>query len=102
MPRQKRDIEAALTVKGFLPGGGDHNFFVYMTMDGKKTRARTKTSHTAKMKDVSEPNGISLSSFSLFCQGFSQLGSGPGQDLPHLQRGLELGKMRFHSPANTV
>ena len=55
MPRQKRDIEAALTAKGFLPGGGDHNFFVYVTRDGKKTRARTKTSHTARMKDVPDP-----------------------------------------------
>jgi len=52
MPRQKRDIEAALTAKGFVAGSGDHNFFVYISTSGKKTRARTKTSHTAKMKDV--------------------------------------------------
>ena len=52
MPRQKRDIEAALTAKGFSPGSGDHHFYVYFTLDGRKTRARTKTSHTAKMKDV--------------------------------------------------
>ncbi len=52
MPRQKRAIEAALTAKGFEPIEGDHHFFVYVTKEGKRTRARTKTSHTSKMKDV--------------------------------------------------
>jgi hypothetical protein len=52
MPRPKRDVEAALQAKGFVLVDADHHFFVYMTMNGKKTRARTKTSHTAKMKDV--------------------------------------------------
>jgi predicted RNA binding protein YcfA (HicA-like mRNA interferase family) len=52
VPRQKRDIEAALTAKGFLLAAGDHRFYVYFTLAGKKTRARTKTSHTPKMKDV--------------------------------------------------
>ena len=55
MPRQKRDIEAALAAKGFAPIQGDHHFYVYVTKDGKKTRARTKTSHSAKMKDVPDP-----------------------------------------------
>jgi predicted RNA binding protein YcfA (HicA-like mRNA interferase family) len=52
VPRQKRDIESALTAKGFVAAEGDHHFYVYHTVDGKKTRARTKTSHTARMKDV--------------------------------------------------
>jgi hypothetical protein len=52
MPRSKRDIEAALVGKGFARSQGDHHFFIYFTKAGKKTRARTKTSHTAKMKDV--------------------------------------------------
>jgi len=52
MPRPKREIEAALQAKGFVLADADHHFFVYMTAAGKKTRARTKTSHTSKMKDV--------------------------------------------------
>lgn len=52
MPRQKRDVEAAMTAKGFRQDQGDHHFFVYFTKAGKKSRARTKTSHTAKMKDI--------------------------------------------------
>ncbi len=52
MPRAKRAIEDALQAKGFMPSEGDHHFFVYIATNGKKTRARTKTSHTAKMKDV--------------------------------------------------
>ena len=52
MPRRKRDIESALAAKGFVHIEGDHHFFIYVTLAGKKTRARTKTSHTAKMKDV--------------------------------------------------
>ena len=45
MPRSKSDVDAALLQKGFLSGEGDHAFFIYHTVDGKKTRARTKTSH---------------------------------------------------------
>lgn len=52
MPRQKRDIEAALLAKGFVREEGHHHFFVYITKEGKKSRARTKTSHTTRMKDV--------------------------------------------------
>lgn len=52
MPRSKDAVEAALAAKGFLRVEGDHHFFIYHTADGKKTRARTKTSHTPKMKDI--------------------------------------------------
>jgi len=45
MPRSKSDVDAALLRKGFLSGGGDHDFFIYHSVAGKKTRARTKTSH---------------------------------------------------------
>lgn len=54
MPRPKKTVEAALEAKGFAPSEGDHHFFVYWTKNGKKTRARTKTSHTPKMKDISD------------------------------------------------
>lgn len=52
MPRPKLAVESALKSKGFEEQDGDHRFFVYWTEDGKKTRARTKTSHTPKMKDI--------------------------------------------------
>jgi hypothetical protein len=52
MPRPKLAVESALKSKGFEEHDGDHRFFVYWTEDGKKTRARTKTSYTPKMKDI--------------------------------------------------
>jgi hypothetical protein len=48
MTRDKSDVEAALQQKGFKPThpGSDHNWFVYVSIGGKKAiRARTKTSH---------------------------------------------------------
>ena len=54
MPRNKKSVEAALLAKGFQQDNNDHHFFVYFATDGRKTRARTKTSHTAKMKDIPE------------------------------------------------
>jgi hypothetical protein len=54
MTREKRDIEAALTGKGFTRREGDHHYFVYMTVQGQKSRAHTKTSHTPKMKEISD------------------------------------------------
>ncbi len=52
MPREKVVVEAALLAKGFEKREGDHHYFVYVTTDGRKTRAHTKTSHTPKMKDI--------------------------------------------------
>lgn len=52
MPRKKAKVESALKKKGFEQTDGDHRFFVYVTIDGKKTAVRTKTSHTPKMKDI--------------------------------------------------
>ncbi len=54
MPRNKQSIEAGLTAKGFRQEDNDHHFFVYWSLDGKKTRARTKTSHTKKHKDIGD------------------------------------------------
>jgi hypothetical protein len=54
MPRDKQSIEAALTGKGFRQEDSHHHFFVYWSLDGKKTRARTKTSHTKKHKDIGD------------------------------------------------
>lgn len=52
MPRERKHVEAALQAKGFVRGEGDHHDFVYHTADGLKSRARTKTSHSPKMKDI--------------------------------------------------
>jgi hypothetical protein len=54
LPRNKKVIESSLQSKGFLPTEGDHHYFVYYTRDGLKTRARTKTSHSPKVRDVAD------------------------------------------------
>ena len=54
MPRNRKDVEAALQAKGFTKLDGDHHYFVYLTRDGLKTRARTKTSHSPKAKDIAD------------------------------------------------
>lgn len=47
MPRDKTDVQAGLTRKGFVPikPGADHNYVVYQSLAGVKARASTKTSH---------------------------------------------------------
>jgi hypothetical protein len=52
LPRERKRVEAALEAKGFVRSEGDHHYLVYHTPDGLKSRARTKRSHTPKMKDV--------------------------------------------------
>lgn len=51
MPRKQADVERSLLNKGFLSGGGDHNYFFYHSKAGKKTIVRTKTSHGAREID---------------------------------------------------
>lgn len=48
MSRERGRIEAALLRKGFRKREGDHHFFIYWGLDGKKTPVFTKTSHGAK------------------------------------------------------
>lgn len=52
MPRSRKDVESALKSKGFREAEGDHHFFIYFTKKGKKSLAKTKTSHS--MKDISD------------------------------------------------
>ncbi len=54
MPRNRKDVEATLEAKGFRRVEGDHHYFVYFTRDGRKTRARTKTSHSPKVRDIAD------------------------------------------------
>jgi predicted RNA binding protein YcfA (HicA-like mRNA interferase family) len=51
MPRKQADVEKSLLSKGFQAGGGDHNFFIYYSVAGKRTVVRTKTSHGAREID---------------------------------------------------
>lgn len=51
MPRKQADVEKGLLNKGFLSGGGDHNYFFYHSKAGKKTIVCTKTSHGAREID---------------------------------------------------
>jgi len=52
--RDKRQVEASLEAKGFDRSEGDHSYFYYRTLEVKKTTARTKTSHTPKMKSIGD------------------------------------------------
>lgn len=54
MPRRKQDVEQALTRKGFKLKEGDHHYFVYYSLDGLKTSVFTKTSHSPKMREISD------------------------------------------------
>lgn len=44
MPRDKREVETGLLNKGFEQRDGDHYYFIYRALDGKKSLAKTKTS----------------------------------------------------------
>ena len=54
MPRNRKAVEASLESKGFARVEGDHHYFVYIARDGRKTRARTKTSHSPKVRDIAD------------------------------------------------
>lgn len=54
MPRPRKAVESTLQAKGFERVEGDHHYFVYVTKDGRKTRAQTKTSHSPKVKDIAD------------------------------------------------
>jgi hypothetical protein len=54
LPRNRKDVEAALMAKGFARVERDHHYFVYWTRDGRKTRAHTKTSHSPKVRDIAD------------------------------------------------
>jgi predicted RNA binding protein YcfA (HicA-like mRNA interferase family) len=51
--RAKKEVESALLKKGFRKADGDHHWFVYWSLDGRKTTVRTKTSH-GSTKDLGD------------------------------------------------
>jgi hypothetical protein len=48
MTRDKKDVEGALLRKGFRKKDGDHHYYIYHTLAGKKSRVFTKASHSHK------------------------------------------------------
>ena len=54
MPRNRRSVEASLEKKGFVRTERDHHYFIYLTKDGRKTTARTKTSHSPKVREIAD------------------------------------------------
>jgi hypothetical protein len=52
----KRHVESGLLSKGFKRDDADHHYFIYYTINGKKTPVKTKTSHgSAKYKKLGAP-----------------------------------------------
>jgi len=45
MPRKQADVEYGLKNKGFLVADSHHHYFIYYSLEGKKTSVKTKTSH---------------------------------------------------------
>lgn len=54
MPLDRSDVESALQRKGFTMTEGDHRFFTYHTLAGKKTSVWTKTSHGTAYKSLGD------------------------------------------------
>lgn len=55
MTRDRDDIEAALLRKGFQKDNGDHHYFIYWNLAGKKTMKKTKMSHGSSYKTIGDP-----------------------------------------------
>ena len=54
MPLDRRAVETALLAKGFKRLEGDHAFFIYYAVAGKKSPVRTKTSHGTSYRDIAD------------------------------------------------
>ena len=54
MVRDKDDIEASLLRKGFQKIDGDHHFYIYWNLSGKKTMKKTKMSHGTSHKSIGD------------------------------------------------
>lgn len=52
MAIDKKKVESALLSKGFELSKRDHRYFTYHSLDGKKSRDNTKTSHSPKEKSL--------------------------------------------------
>jgi hypothetical protein len=54
MTRKRDDVVDALARKGFRKEGGDHEFFIYWNLKGKKTIRKTKVSRGSSYRDISD------------------------------------------------
>lgn len=55
MTRARDDIDAALVKKGFQKETGDHFYYIYWNLEGKKTIKKTKMSHGSSHKTIGDP-----------------------------------------------
>lgn len=55
MTRDRADIDAALQRKGFVHEDGDHHYYVYHNMAGKKTIRKTKMSRGSSYRTIGDP-----------------------------------------------
>lgn len=55
MTRERAQIDAALQRKGFVHEDGDHHYYVYHNLAGKKTIKKTKMSRGSKYKTIGDP-----------------------------------------------
>ncbi len=53
MPADRRVVESGLLNKGFRQSEGDHHYFIYYTLNNRKTTIKTKTSHGMREMDDS-------------------------------------------------
>ena len=54
MTRDRDVIVGALERKGFRKDGGDHEFFIYVNLQGKKTMKKTKDSRGSSYKTIGD------------------------------------------------
>lgn len=54
MTRARKDIHASLLRKGFIHDDGDHHYYVYHNLAGKKTIKKTKMSRGTKYKNIDD------------------------------------------------
>jgi hypothetical protein len=54
LPRDKREVEAALQSKGFSRDERDHRYFIYYSEEGKRTPVKTRTSHGTSTRTLGD------------------------------------------------
>ena len=54
MTRERDAIDKALQLKGFEKEIGDHFYYIYWNLSGKKTMKRTKMSHGSSHKTIGD------------------------------------------------
>lgn len=55
MTRARDDIDSALQRKGFQMENGDHLYYIYCNLAGKKTLKKTKMSRGTSYKTIGDP-----------------------------------------------